>query len=109
MAVLVASSACMLPASKPSTMKLNDENSNASVDMATADLGYLLSYNKIATSITLFNEIPVVQLVLMFTLMVNCPEWHGPKARPLGCISYALTAPSTCLFRASSCDRRLLW
>jgi len=63
MAVLVASSALtMLPANNPSAIKLNDDNSNASVDMATADLGYLLSYNKIATSITLVNQNPAVQL-----------------------------------------------
>ncbi|NLT36579.1 MAG: hypothetical protein GXX95_00260 [Methanomassiliicoccus sp.] len=63
MAVLMVTSALTtLPANNPSAMKLDDENSNASVDMATSDLGHLLSYNKIATSITLVQENVVAQL-----------------------------------------------
>ncbi len=61
-ALLVTSAFTMLPANDKSAMKLNDENSNASVDMATADLGYLLSYNKIATSIILVQDLSEVQL-----------------------------------------------
>ncbi len=60
--LLVSSCLVTVPANDASALRLSDENSSASTDAVTANMGFSLSTNKIATSITLIQETTEVKM-----------------------------------------------